>query len=179
VGAPGSGTAITAFNILSTLGINPEDFSVQYLDYIETANGIRDSTIDAGFIVSGIGVAVIQELALTRNIKLINFSDAQMDLIQAHYPAYTPFILDEGIYKGVTSVQTPSVWNVLVVNKHMDDELAYQLTRITFENIEQLREVIHVATYTTPANAHCLKDVPLHPGAERYFNEISAQFNCN
>lgn len=179
VGAPGSGTAITALNILETLGISPEDFSIQYLDYIETANAIRDGNIHAGFIVSGIGVAVIVELALTRDIKLINFSDEQMDLIQAQYPSYTPFKLDESIYKGVASVQTPSVWNVLVVNKHMDDELAYQLTRTTFENIEQLRKTMPVAAYTTPENAHCLKGVPLHPGAERYFKEISTEFDCN
>lgn len=181
IGAPGSGTATAALNILTTLGITPEDFSIQYLDYIETANAIRDGNIDAGFIVSGIGVAVIVELALTRNIKLINFSDAQMDLIQTRYPAYTPFTLEAGVYKSKSkaSIQTPSVWNVLVVNKHTDDKLAYDLTRITFDNIGQLRKAVHVATYTTPANAHCLEDVPLHPGAMRYFNEISAQFNCS
>lgn len=174
VGAPGSGTAITAVNILNNLGVPPDSFRIQYLDYTETANAIRDGKIDAGFIVGGIGVAAIVELALTRDIQLINFSDNEMAIIQEEYPAYIPFTIDAGVYLGVEHTQVPAVWNVLVVNKSMPDDLAYQLTKETFEHTDELRLSSVAANYITLDNAHQLEDIPLHPGAQRYIDEAKA-----
>ena len=56
VGPPGSGNAVTAWNILGALGITEDDFEVRQLNYTETSNGIKDGTIDAGFIAGGIGL---------------------------------------------------------------------------------------------------------------------------
>lgn len=174
VGAPGSGTAITAVNILNQLGVESDSFRIQHLDYIETANAIRDGKIDAGFIVGGIGVAAIVELALTRGIQIINFSNEEMSVIQQTYPAYISFTIDAGVYRGVAHTQVPAVWNVLVVNQSMSDELAYQLTKQTFEHTDELRLSSVAADYITLENAHQLKQIPLHPGAQRYIDEAKA-----
>lgn len=111
------GTAITAVNILKQLGVPPGSFRIQYLDYTETANAIRDGKIDAGFIVGGIGVVAIVELSLTREIKLINVSEDEMVIIQQTYPTYIPFTIDAGVCRGVDHTQVPAVWDVLVVAK--------------------------------------------------------------
>ena len=173
VGAPGSGTLVTALKILDTLGIDRNELSIQYLDYIETANAIRDGNIDAGFIVGGIGTAAIIELSLTRPIKMINLTDKEVESIQQRFPAYTPFTIEAGVYKEIESVQALSVWNVFVVNKQMPNELAYQLTKTTFEHLKELRQVSVAADYISVDNAQALANIPLHPGAKKYFDEVS------
>jgi TRAP-type uncharacterized transport system substrate-binding protein len=41
-----------------------------------------------------------------------------------------------------------------------------------FENIEQVRQSIKVTSYTTLENMEKLAGVPLHPGAQKYLDEM-------
>lgn len=173
LGAPGSGTAITASSILDVLGMEGEAVSRQYLNYTETTDALRDGRIDAGFIVGGVGVAAVVELALTRDIRLLPFSEPEMTAVMEKYPAYSAFQLPEGVYRGVEGVQIPAVWNVLVVHRDMDEDTAYRMTKAAYENRAALEGVTKAARYMTPDNAYRLPGVPLHPGATRYLSEIT------
>jgi len=173
VGPPGSGNAVTAWNILTALGIAESDFTVRQLNYTETSNGLKDGTIDAGFIAVGIGGAAVVELATARDISLVSFSDEEMAKITAHVPAYTAFSVTPGIYRGIDApVQTPTLWNLLVVNRSMDEELAYQLLSAVFEHRDELENISQVAKFIIPETARATGPLPLHPGAKRYYDEI-------
>lgn len=77
LGEPGSGTLISAIEMLDALGISEDDMNAQYLSYSETTNAIRDGQIQAGVIVGGIGVSAIRELAASsrsQSLRLINFT---------------------------------------------------------------------------------------------------------
>lgn len=172
IGAPGSGTAITTMNILRTLGLSKDDFDVQYLSYTETSDGLKNGTIDAGFMVGGIGLAAIVELALTRDIKLIAFSDRQMERIAVRFPAYTAFTVPPGTYEGVRKpVQTATLWNFLIVHRDMPDALATKLIKTAFARQEQLLGVTKVARFMTPANSRRYAGGILHPAAKAYLSE--------
>lgn len=172
IGAPGSGTAITTMNILRTLGISEDDFDVQYLSYTETSDGLKNGTIDAGFMVGGLGLAAIVELALTRDIRLIAFSDEQMQKISAAYPAYTSFNVPGKTYGGVDEdVQTATLWNFLIVHKDMPDALAYKLIKAAFDSQQEILNVTKVARFMTPENAKTFAAGMLHPAAEAYLSE--------
>lgn len=174
IGAPGSGNMVTARKVLGGLGMQFSDFSPYYLSYTETANALRDGTIEAGFLVGGIGVAVMTELALTRDIRLVPFSDAQMTTLGGLYPAYTAFEIPQGVYKGVDSpVQTVSLWNFLVVRKDMKDALATQLVQTPFKHLDRLRSIAFAARYTTPENTLRYGGDMLHPAAQRYFTQTT------
>lgn len=181
LGAPGSGTAITATNILKLLGIKVDgsdaDITAQYLSYAETTNALRDGNIDAGFIVGGVGVAALVELSLTRDINLISLSEAEMQKVVTEFPAYTPYTLPEGVYEGVSGTYMPSVWNVLVVHNSLSDDDAYNMLKNIYEHQGKLKRISHAAEYTTPENAYMLRGVKLHSGAERYLNEIKFSSN--
>lgn len=175
IGAPGSGTAITTLNILKALGISEEDFNVQYLSYTETADGLKNGTIDAGFMVGGVGISAMVELALTRDIRMINVSDEEMATIGEQFPAYTPFEIPKNTYNGVdTPIQTPTLWNFLIVNSHMSDEDAYLLTKIAFEHMDEMLNVTKVARFATVENTLRFGEAMLHPGAKRYIEEVVA-----
>ncbi|MBN66872.1 MAG: TRAP transporter substrate-binding protein [Rickettsiales bacterium] len=173
IGAPGSGTAITTMNILNTLGITENDFDVQYLSYTETSDALKNGTIDAGFMVGGVGLAAAVELALTRDIRLIPISDIEMATISDAFPAYTAFEIPGETYKGVDEpVQTATLWNFLIVHQDMSDDEAYKLTKTAFDHMQEMMEVTRVARYTTPENTLRFSGGILHPGAQRYFDEL-------
>jgi len=175
MGAPGSGTAVAAENILSALGIGQEELNAQYLNFSGTADGLKDGVLDAAFVVGGLGIGVVKELALTRDISIVGLTPEQLVRLNDLHPAYVAQPIPAGIYRGVErEVATLSIWNLVVVNAAMDDDLAYRLVCSLYQNRQALESIVGAASYTTPENAHRLSAVPLHPGAQRYLAEVSA-----
>lgn len=171
LGAPGSGTRVSAINILKTLGIEESDVNGQALNYTATTNALANGQIDAGVIVGSLGVGAITELALTRNIRILSFTDAELVKIVEANPSYQGIDVPADTYKNVPDFKAPAVWNVLVANNKMDEELAYDMTKAAFDNIDKIRQVIGVTKFTTIENMGQLKGIPLHPGAQKYLNE--------
>ncbi|EWG98900.1 immunogenic protein [Halomonas sp. BC04] len=79
VGAPGSGTELNARALLEANGISYDDFTPQRLNFNETADAIRDGDIDAGFWSVGPPTSSILNLATTRDIRLVGFSDEEIE----------------------------------------------------------------------------------------------------
>ncbi|MBR2514120.1 MAG: TAXI family TRAP transporter solute-binding subunit [Halomonas sp.] len=175
VGAPGSGTELNARALLEANGVSYSDFTPQRLNFNETADAIRDGDIDAGFWSVGPPTSSILNLAATRDIRLIGFSDEEIANAQEAEAVFAPYELAAGMYDGMDeAVQTIGIPNVLVVNADMDEELAYQLTHLLFENTDELIAVHPAANDTTVEFTMNSTPVPLHPGAIRYFEEVGA-----
>ena len=176
VGAPGSGTELNARALLEANGVNYEDFIPQRLNFNETADAIRDGDIDAGFWSVGPPTSSILNLAATRDIRLISLTDEEIANAQEAEAVFAPYELAAGMYDGMDeAVQTIGIPNVLVVNSDMDEELAYQLTQLLFENTDELIAVHPAANDTTIEFTMSSTPVPLHPGALRYFEEVGAE----
>lgn len=176
VGAPGSGTELNALALLESNGINYSDFTVQRLNFNETADALRDGDIDAGFWSVGPPTSSILSLATTRDIQLISFTEEEIQKAVAVEPVFAPYTLPANMYEGVTEdTLTISIPNVLAVNAAMSDELAYQITKVLFEKVDELRAIHPAANDTTVEFTMTSTPIPLHPGALRYFEEINAE----
>jgi len=175
VGAPGSGTELNVRALLEANGISYSDFEPQRLNFNETADAIRDGDIDAGFWSVGPPTSSILNLAATRDIRLISLSGEEVANAQKEVAVFAPYELAAGMYDGMDeAVQTIGIPNVLVVNADMDEELAYKLTKLLFENTDELIAVHPAANDTTVKFTMDSTPVPLHPGALRYFEEVGA-----
>ena len=96
-----------------------------------------------------------------------------METIQAEFPAYSPFSGPTGVYNGIDEpVQTPALWNLLVVNRSMEPQLAYALIKALFDHREELENISQVAKFIVPETARAVGSLPLHPGAQRYYDEV-------
>ncbi len=171
LGAPGSGTRVSSVNILNTLGITEDDIKAQSLNYTATTSALANNQIDAGVIVGSLGVGAITELALTRDIRILSFSDEELAKIAKDYPSYIEIDVPADSYNKVPAFKAPAVWNVLVVNKNMSEDMAYNMTKVAFENMDKIRQVISVTKFTTIENMTKLQGISLHPGAEKYRQE--------
>ncbi|TDO04632.1 MULTISPECIES: TAXI family TRAP transporter solute-binding subunit [Halomonas] len=175
VGAPGSGTELNARALLEANGITYDDFDPRRLNFNETADAIRDGDIDAGFWSVGPPTSSIMNLATTRNIRLVGLTDEEVAKAKAAEPVFAAYTLKASLYEGMDdAVQTIGIPNVLVVNSAMDEELAYQITKVLFEYTDELIAIHPAANDTTVEFSVESTPIPFHPGALRYYKEVGA-----
>lgn len=171
LGAPGSGTRVSATNILASLGITDKDIDAQSLNYTATTNAISAGQIDAGVIVGSVGVGAITELAFTHKIRILSFTADELKKVSEDNTSYQSIEVPAESYKNVSAFNAPAVWNILIVNKNMDTDLAYQMTKVAFENMSKINQVISVTKFTTLENMNKLNGIDLHPGSLKYLKE--------
>lgn len=175
VGAPGSGTEVSAQTLLAANGITYDDISEQRLNFNETADALRDGDIDAGFWSVGPPTSSIMNLATTRSITLVPLTTEEIAAAIAAEPTFAPYTLREGLYDGMAEpVLTISTPNVLIVHADMDEELAYNITKAMYENVDELIAIHPAANDTTVEFSVDSTPIPFHPGALRYLEEAGA-----
>jgi uncharacterized protein len=176
VGAPGSGTEVSASTILEANGITYDDFTPERLNFNETAAALHDGQVDAGFWSVGPPTSSILDLAATRDIVLIPLSEEEIANAVEADPTFAPYTMSAGAYPGVDeAVPTISTPNVIIVHEDMDEELAYNVVRVIYENMDFIIERHPAAEDTTVEFAMEATLIPLHPGALRYFEEVGAE----
>lgn len=178
-GAPGSGTEVSAFRILEAAGVNPEtDITKQSLSASESVDAMKDSKIDAFFFSGGIPTGAILDLASTpgRTIKVVPNGET-LTTLQDRYGSlvYHNSPIPPSVYPGMEdTVTVVAVSNVLVVHEEMDETLAYNITRVLFENDGDLAAVHPMAAILTVDDATVGSPIPFHDGAIRYYREHDA-----
>ncbi|GBC62411.1 C4-dicarboxylate ABC transporter substrate-bindi ng protein [Desulfonema ishimotonii] len=173
VGAPGSGTEFMSRLVLEqALGLDYEQFNPFRLSFTETANALKDNTVDVGIWAVAPPTSSIMDLATTHDIMILPFTEAQVRKITEKFPFYSGYTLPANLYKGQeTDVYTPSVWNTFICNAELDEELVYKLTKAVFEHQAYLISIHPFAKNTTPENTVKHSVIPLHPGSVKYLKE--------
>jgi TRAP transporter TAXI family solute receptor len=175
-GSPGSGTNFMAETVFKALGIPLDSYSDSRLSFTETANALKDGTIEVGVWSVGPGTSSILDLATTHDIHIIGFTPEQTQKILAANKEYSAVDLAGGVYRGVDQpVATIGVWNVMICQKSLDTDLVYQLVKALFEHKDYLVKIHPSAAYTTPENAVKYSPIPLHPGTINYLKEKGIQ----
>ena len=171
-GSPGSGTNFMAETVFKALEIPLDSYKDSRLSFTETGNALRDRTIDVGFWSVGPGTSSILDLATTHDIHIISFTPAQQEKIMAANKEYSAVDLAGGVYKGVdNAIPTIGVWNVMICQASLKEDLVYKLVKALYENQDYLLKIHPSASYTTAENAVKYSPIPLHPGTIKYLKE--------
>jgi hypothetical protein len=173
-GSPGSGTEGIAFRVLRAAGLDPDtDVTRQGLGVAESSDALKDGKIDAFFWSGGLPTPSVQDLSHTSGItiRMIPTADLVPALTREFGNLYFPLDIPAGTYPGVnTPVPVVGVANVLVVNRSMPDELAYQITKAIFEHQPELAAIHPEARSLSPKTAMTGSPAEFHPGAKKYFD---------
>ncbi len=171
-GSPGSGTNFMAEVVFKALDIPLNSYKDSRLSFTESANALRDGTIDVGVWSVGPGTSSILDLATTHDIHIISFTPEQSKKIVAANSKYSSVELAGGVYRGADkAVSTIGVWNVMICQASLDTNLVYNLAKALFEHNDYLMKIHPSAAYTTPENAVKYSPIPLHPGTVKYLKE--------
>lgn len=172
VGAPGSGTEVSAQTLLEANGITYDDIEEQRLNFNETAAALRDGQIDAGFWSVGAPTSSVLDLATTRDIRILSLSDEELANAQEAQPIFARTVLSAGTYPGVDEdVVTVGTPNVLVVAAEMDEQLAYDFLDVLYTHIDEIIAIHPSGNETDPQNSIESTPIPLHAGAVAYYED--------
>jgi TRAP transporter TAXI family solute receptor len=170
VGAPKSGTELNARAILDAAGMTYDDLGkTEYLPFAESVELMKNRQLDATLQSAGLGVASIKDLSTSVDITMVAVPAETVEAIGAPYIAAT---IPAGTYDGQDAdVATTAVVNFLVTHEGVSDETVYQMTKLLFENLPALEAAHAAAKQIKLENALTGMPLPLHPGAERYYQE--------
>lgn len=170
VGAAKSGTELNARAIFAAAGMSYADLGkVEYLPFAESVELIKNRQLDATLQSAGLGVASIRDLSTSLDIVVVSVPADIITKLGAPYVAAT---IPANTYTGQTeAVETAAVVNFLVTHADVPEETAYQMTKLMYENLDELKAAHKAAGAIDLKKATAGMPVPLHPGAEKFFKE--------
>ena len=181
-GAPGSATEVMAFRVIEAAGLDKDkDMRRERLGAAESVNAIKDGKIDAFFWVGGLPTAAITDLAATPGIKLklIDHSELAEKMNAKYGQLYSADVIKAGTYPGQeTDNRMTSVWNIMVANASLPEQLAYNVVKTMFDKKAEWAAIHRDASELNLENQSIAKSaIPFHPGAVKYFTEQGVKIN--
>jgi uncharacterized protein len=172
LGPPGSGTVFNCTNILKALdlvdGIDP-----QMLTFADAGRALGNGQIDA-FCQSSAPAAAVTELAETKGVKVLPYTEEQMAQIADAYPFYHSGTMPGNMYKGVLATDLPYTTVYWVAHERVPADIVKALVTAAFEPEvqERLAQGHRAWAQLDPDVTNFTKlGAPMHPGAEAYYKD--------
>ena len=183
VGAAGSAVSQNAKELFAAYGMDIEkDIIKSNLPLGNAADAVKDGKLDAFFQTTGAPSPAVTELATSKDIFLLSIEDNVMEnfiknhKIDGKYDCYSIQEITHEQYNFIPegeSVKSIGVSAVLIVSNDLDDETVYGLTKSIWEKKDEIAKAHAVGKAMKVENAYkTVGNVPLHPGAEKYYKEI-------
>ncbi len=173
VGAPGSGTEVNARQILRMFELGYYNTRPDFLNFAEAADQVKDGVVDAAFITAGHPTAAVQDIASSRDLKILPISRDVVEQLREQYPYYARVTIPANTYRGQTeSVETAAVMAMLVTRQDVDADLIYVLTKALWENTDRLQAAHARGRDIKTVTARTGMPITMHAGALRYYREF-------
>ncbi len=169
----GSGTLISARQVLAAYGLTESDILPEYIKPNQAGDRLKAGKLDAFFFTGGVPAKAISDLVEV-GIDLLPIDGPQ----QQRMRRVSPFLIADTIaadtYLGVAATPTLTVGAQWVTRDTVDAELIYQATKSLYSATAQLvLSQGHVkGRNITLVNAVQGAGIPYHPGALRFYKEI-------
>lgn len=175
IDAAGSGTNATARLILSAYKLTDKRVTFSFENAERSLEMMQAGELDAFFFVGGAPLGVVEELAAEGEIRLLPVEGKEIDKLVTDAPYLTKASIPEDTYENMPAVPTLEVRAIWLVNARVPDELVYDIVRALFNpgNRGLLDSGHPKGKLIRLETARDGLPVPLHPGAERYYEEVS------
>ena len=178
IGPPGSGTELIARQILAEVGIDPDnDLDARQEAFGDAADGLRDGQIDAAFSVLAVPAGAIEDVGTSTDLTYVDIDDDIVQSLLDDDPTLSELVVDAGTYPGQDDdVTWVTNWATLYAPSDLHDDVAYDLVRVMYEESEAITDAHAVGSQIQLDTALDGRgDIPVHPGAQRYFDEAGAE----
>ncbi len=178
IGPAGSATNTVSKLILSAYGIEEGDYNAYEEGFGDAADGVQDGNIDISIGILGLPAGSISNLqANAGDVKMISLSADAVAHIEAN-SVYREFIIPKESYDFLEEdVTTVTAYAILMGNTDtISEELGYQLAKVMVENSNEISHA-QGAQMTLDNALNGLEDLPIHPGAAKYYQEQGLEFD--
>ena len=183
LGRQNSGTIGSNATILSGFGVDIEnDYELVFAGYGPSAEALQNGQVKGIGTPAGVPVGAVSQLmaAAGDSVTMLSFTEEQMATADGDRGLWTPYTIPAGTYPGQDQdVQTIAQPNFLATSADLPDDHVYEITKAMYENLPFL-QAIHPATKAMSIEAAIAGlPLPLHPGAQRYYEEIGLEIPDN
>ena len=182
LGQPASGTVADARVVLAAAGLTERDMTAEFLRPGVAAVNVKDGALDGFFIIGGVPVPAIRDLAAESPVRLIPVDDNVLAKMRESSTSYRRSVIPSGTYPGIT-VETPSIgFDALwIVSADAPDDLIYAITKALWNDATQrlLEARDPLGKQVRLEDALDGLSIPLHPGAKRFYREAGLPVDQN
>ena len=170
---PGSGTLVNARALLGAFGVTERDIKPEYLKQVQSAEKLKDGSLDAYFQTTGYPQGTLSELAATNGFELLPIDGDVRDKIMAQYKFFAKDTIPDGTYKDVKAVETVAVGAQWTTSSKQPDDLIYEITKALWSDKTRAALDAGHAKGKAIQKATALQGVgiPLHAGAVKFYKE--------
>jgi len=171
IGAPGSGTALTARRVLEALGLTVRGrLRPVELRLSDAIDRLGDGTLAAVFWSGGVPLPELDRLHGVRATTVLDLTAALDRLSVRHPRVYQPTAIPAGVYGLTDDLPAIGVPNLLLAREDLPDDLAVALVDRLIDDAPRLVPDRSVGVqFLTPSNLIDTAIVALHPAAQRRF----------
>ncbi len=174
IGPPGSGTALFAEALLDRAGI--ELGEARQETFGEAADLLRDGAIDASFGVLALPAGSLEEVARATDLVLVSLEGDLLEQTLSDDPTLSEVQYEPGTYTGIDEPATlVTNWASLYTTSDLHEDAVYELVRVLYEHNDEIAAAHAVGSEIQLETAlEGIGDIPIHPGAQRYYEEAGA-----
>ena len=171
VGDVGSGVELNAQMVLGAYDMSYEDINADYLPYGEATDQMANGHIDALFATSGLPNPSLVELGTNTDFVTVPIDGEGQENLLSEYEFFQGATIPADTYEEDEDTETVAVVNHLMANDELSEDAVYDITAAIFDNIDRIHDSHTEATNITADTVTDGLVVPLHPGAQRYYEE--------
>ncbi|MEV0680515.1 TAXI family TRAP transporter solute-binding subunit [Actinosynnema sp. NPDC050436] len=164
-----SGTEFTATRLLDLLGIRVDALRMAHAD---AARRLAEGSIDAMLALTGIPTPAIRGLPESFPVRLLDLPDEAVRLAESYPGPYVPVTIPATTYRDVGPCRTFAVPNLLLARSALDASVVEVVTRTVFTDSARIAAGHPEASRINVRTGIATGEVPLHPGAERWFRSV-------
>lgn len=149
------------------------DYDCQHMSHAQACDSLVNGDIDCIIAAVGIPNATYASLTETYDIRFIGLTDEEMDKVLTGNTAWMDGGFPSGTYKGIDSfLRMPSIPIWIFTSADLDEDVVYHFVKNIAENKDELAlSTVYAAEFNID-NAYKGVNMPMHPGAEKYYKEI-------
>ncbi|MFB9147443.1 TAXI family TRAP transporter solute-binding subunit [Halomonas alkalicola] len=166
---PSASTSDTYFPaILETLGV---DFQRRNGGWSDLGGQLQDGLLDVIAFAAGIPIPAVSQLEVQTNVNIIEFTEEEMDTVLENFPV-SEFWIPASTYSTLEEdARAVSMWNFAISRCDLPEDFIYEVTKVTMENNDKMRNMHRSAETSIPENVVHNTVLPFHPGAARWYQE--------
>ena len=172
-----SGQAEAEF-YLEKHGLKKGDYVAKIMTYNESAQALRDRTIDASLQVLTPPAGALIDLATTTGVRVLPMDRRAAEAVAAERKYWPLQEAPANVIQGQDKpVYTMPMLGLVICNKNVPDDIVYAVVKAIAENTDELAKGHPQMKEATLALVKQTIDqgamvIPMHPGAEKYLREV-------
>lgn len=176
----GGGTYNSLLNLLDYYGLTERVAIAPISSGSEREAAFKTGEVDAIFRVTTLAHSGIREFLQTTDARLIPFT--QFEAMRLYSPTLSTYTIPLGTYRAANpaipdhNLKTLGVPTVLFVNDDVDATVVESLTRILFENKNDIAAITPLGSFISMPDAEQSIIPKIHPGARAYYDREKPSF---